>query len=397
MDSTPPSNENAPKTQAPSTPTRETWLARIVDRVFRSGRRAAKMTFVWAGACLCVIVVLHLRQARSHGTQAFSGIATPTIIRDFPTAGISVDSPPGWRQVPPEHGRTVTRWLGPDSKPDDIREMIAIDVSRNRGSARDAATMLASLWGGHVVDDHKTLAGEPAFLVEAEPKRPGLQPLAAYVAVHGDNVYALEGGATPGHSLVEQMELVRASWKWIPLEPPSLHLEFRQEPESLLDGKVNVNFPAAMHTFSDKTGLAVDTALYNHQLEDEDFDAIISFSALNGGGALERVEDSEESGYQREFNISQSIAWQRIDDTGERVMSDPLPVTMDKSPCLAFSGMVHFARVGVAVFEFHIYSQDPKEQAIYKATAVKILRSVTPGPNAQPPKRRSKFWRWLLH
>ena len=194
-------------------------VAWIVYRISGRGQLEATVTFTSVIALLCMVVVVDSKRSRSRVVPPAARASAP-VVRDFPSAGISVDTPAGWRQVPAEKAGIVTQWVGPDSTPGDVRQMIIIQAGKGRGDTVATANALAAKWGGRVVNDHVNLDGETACLVQAQPTKPALQPVEGLVAIHAGNLYLMTGGVTPGHSCDAEFETIRQSWKWIPIGAP---------------------------------------------------------------------------------------------------------------------------------------------------------------------------------
>ena len=62
--------------------------------------------------------------------------------------------------------------------------------------------------------------------------------------MHDGLMYLVMGGVTPGHSeFKDEIEAIRTSWTWTPIEPPDQHLEFHAQPLSLGEGAATLNVP----------------------------------------------------------------------------------------------------------------------------------------------------------
>ncbi len=135
----------------------------------------------------------------------------------FPAFGVAVDTPAGWTRGQANGATMMTQWISPDSTPNDVRAAIMIEVKNPQSMSLGLLTQrLAMLWKGQVIDEHASLDGEPAMRIAAEAPASGMKPVEGILSMHEGRVYLIMGGVTPGHSCHDQMESIRANWKWIP-------------------------------------------------------------------------------------------------------------------------------------------------------------------------------------
>ncbi|HXE55173.1 MAG TPA: hypothetical protein VN541_19275 [Tepidisphaeraceae bacterium] len=371
-------------------------IAWISYRISRRSQFVARIVFTAVLLVLSIPMVLTSLALRYAGG---SRSATPTSatmpaplstmvpVRAFPTAGIAVDTPAGWQQLPLEQAGVITRWIGPGSTPESIQQMILIRVAKPRFGTGETAVGLAAQWGGRVVDAHVNLDGETAVLTQAEPLKPELQTVAGLVVTHDGNLYMVDGAATPGHPIDGAIETIRKSWKWIPIDPPSKHLEFRKEPVIVLGGRISINYPAAMLSFDDgKPDQLFGISLNNVKLEAHDFEAVVQIAPLADGVTFGQAQDLLAADFQSKFSLAEPFVWHSVGSSGQRAITQPVRVlkgAQERTHWVAW-GLISFDRTHVVMINFIIYPEDPNERAIYEATAEKIIASVVPRPASGP-------------
>jgi hypothetical protein len=212
---------------------------------------------------------------------------------EFPSFGVAFALPPGWAEIPREKAGRVGQWIGPDSKPTAIKSLVMIETGRP--GATTAATLaqnLARNFGGAVMDDPTTLGGEPALVVRADNHDDEVAPVIGLVCLHGDNVYLVMGGAVKGRDVRPEVEAIRKSWKWTPVEQPSKHLAFRDQPFPAFDGRVTLNVPRMMHAVApDDPRTQLDLALFNLARNNADFRASMTLETLKPGETFDQAKD----------------------------------------------------------------------------------------------------------
>ena len=51
----------------------------------------------------------------------------------------------------------------------------------------------------------------------------------------------------PDRPIANEMEALRASWTWVPIEPPYQHLQLHGKPLTVFGGAVLINYPTLMN------------------------------------------------------------------------------------------------------------------------------------------------------
>jgi hypothetical protein len=147
--------------------------------------------------------------------SGLSAAQTSNPIAPIVADGASFSEPKGWTRLAPDKPKTKGWFISPDSDRAAPKLMIMVDVGKPVDpSIASTAEKMARNWGGTVLKEKTTLDGVEAIRVRSERPRSSIQPVEAVIAVRGDKLYMLMGGAISGRSVVEPVEEVRKSWKW---------------------------------------------------------------------------------------------------------------------------------------------------------------------------------------
>lgn len=94
--------------------------------------------------------------------------------------------------------------------------MIMVDIGKPvEPDARKTAEGLARNWGGKVLEETTELDGEIALRVHVANPGEGLRPKEGIVVIRENRLYIVMAGSVPGIDVIDELEQVRQSWKWI--------------------------------------------------------------------------------------------------------------------------------------------------------------------------------------
>jgi hypothetical protein len=354
-------------------------LAWIACGVRRKSRLGGAITFV---------VMLGVAAATQAQETSSNGSSTQPTASAFPLFGIAVGSPPGWQQLPPDRLGVATQWISPESRPGRVQGAIAIEMKKSESpDGGQTARSLAETLGGRVADKPESLDGETAWRVLAEPGT-DLRPVETLLTIHDGRLYLIEGAVTLGNACHDQIEFIRQSWKWIPLDPPTKHLEFRDQPTIIFNNRVSINVPAAMYVFDfAHPERRLGFGLANNELGRDDFTATVEFGELPKGTALVNAEVSIAQGVQAKFNLPEAFVWRDLNSDGstQSAMTQAVPGPASDRKNWIMWGIVGLPGTQIVLINFSIFAEDPNDRAIYAQTAEKIVESVSPAPAAKGP------------
>jgi hypothetical protein len=333
--------------------------------------------------CLGIVAASNAQQVAGNGDS------TQPAAFEIPLYGIAVSSPVGWQQLRPDRSGSITRWISPESRDGNVQGIIMLEMKKPAVSdAGQIASSLAQEWGGRVADERESLDGEVAWRVLAEP-HVSLQPVEALLTIHDGRLYLIEGGVTSGHSCHDQIESIRQSWKWIPLDPPIKHLEFRGQPEIIFNHRVSINYPAAMYTFdSEHADRRLGFGLQNFKLGQDEFTATVEFGELPKGTALISAEASIAKGIQAKFNLPEAFVWHDVnsnDASVEAAVTQAVPGPESDRKNWIMWGIVGLPGTQIVLVNFSIFAEDPDDRATYVKTAEKIVESIAAAPAGKGP------------
>lgn len=134
--------------------------------------------------------------------------------------GASFSEPAGWVRLKPDKKKTKGWFINSDSDRRSPKAMIMVDTGKAANpNLRETAEKMAADWGGTVLEESTTLDGVEALRVRVSKPGGGLRPVEGVAAIRNGRLYLVMGGTVPGRSIVDEVEEVRTSWKWIKQKP----------------------------------------------------------------------------------------------------------------------------------------------------------------------------------
>ena len=356
-------------------------IALIVYFALRRSRLAATIVYSVVMALFCVAVLNKavLKQARLRMAAAQAGP------RSFPAVGITVTAPPGWLEVPPDRPGLIIRWISPDSSRNgEALGLVMVELKDPAShTAPEVARDLARSWGGRVSAQSDVMDGETVWRIQVDSPPPGLQPVEGLVAIRNGHLFLIEGGVSPGYSCHEQIESIRQSWRWIAIDSPVKHLEFRDQPLAAFGGQLSINFPAAMETFNtDHPERMLGLSLYNFKRNGKEFTALVQTGDVPAADTFEAAKDRLALGTQEKLKLPEAFVWHAVKGAGRRAITQPVRGPAEDGVNWIMWALIHSEDGRLVLINFSIYAQDPAERAAYAGVAEKMVESVT-----MPPRR----------
>ena len=246
----------------------------------------------------------------------------------FPTYGVAFKAPRRWPEAMRDKPKTIVQWISPDSVPKKPAALIMVECGHTpKESLDEVARGLAKNFGGTVSDRPTTLGGTRAMRIAATSDGPMLHPVEALATVHDGLLYLVMGGVTAGHSVAEELEVIRASWTWMPIEPIDKHLEFRGEPLSLGGGAATMNVPALMHTYpTEHPDRVLALGLHNVRRDEPEFLMYAQLEATVKGQKFDEIKNGLTTSLRLRFKVKGSIKWGGRANDPTRAVTEPFEV-----------------------------------------------------------------------
>jgi hypothetical protein len=301
--------------------------------------------------------------------------------RQFPTFGVALTAPASWKQVPRDKFKTIVQWISSDSTVQDRQALIMVEGAKpTDADARATADHMAKDWGGSVGPAQTALAGEPAWRITAPPG-PGLRPVEGIVAYHDGHLYLIMGGNTPGHSCHDELEAIRKSWKWIPLESCAKHVDFRAEPLAAFDGAVQINFPELMHTNpTDSPDRVLDLEMSDLRgPARSEFLLFAQLISLQQGARFDVAKDRFLPLMQKQIKMTGELKWHEVKGPTERVATQVAHLedqNQGDHPLYAKFSLIKIDEKRVVLINFTMGTKDPKELDAFDGAAEQVVKSV---------------------
>ena len=305
--------------------------------------------------------------------------------RAYPTAGVAFAAPAGWTAaLPPSKSKTVALFVpagakpGPDGAPAALVTVEAAKPARG-ADARATAAQQAKDWGGTLDPKTTTLDGTTAYRITA-PAASKLGPTVGLVTVHDGLLYLVMGGTSPGAASPDAaVEQVRASWTWVPLDPPVKHLTFGPLPMSFLDAAVQLDVPehASLHP-EDGTDHSFELELYDRRQNRPEFLANVQVLPFPATADVAKVESTLNDGVQKRFRTAEPFRWHKVDGPTRRDVTQPVPIPggVGGLPTSAAWALVRLDDDRAVLINFTVNVTDAADVKAYQAVMDRMAASV---------------------
>jgi hypothetical protein len=315
----------------------------------------------------------------------------------YPTFGVAFIVPAGWAEQMRDKGKTIAAWISPDSAPGKPNARIIVECGRTPDrSLDDVARGLARNLHGTVADRPTTLGGTRALRITANTDGRTLRPVEGVAAIHDGLLYLLMGGVTAGHSVAEELEAIRASWSWIPIEPPFNHLNFRDKPLSLLGGAATINVPSLMHVYpTEHPDSVLDLGLHNVLRNESDFLAFVQVAPMTEGRTLDELKNRLSAGLQAAHKIKGPLEWRTQGDQSQSVLSEAVEVETQEKPgeqkrmMLMRWALVKLDDRRLISVNFTLPPEATRGSSTYNALVDRIVKSIHPGVRTEQSNEKT--------
>jgi len=307
----------------------------------------------------------------------------------YPAAGVAFKEPAGWIGQVSDKGKTVAWWISPDSEHGDPSAIIRIECGRAQDASLDeVARGLARNFRGVVDDQPTSMGGTHALRITARNPGKALRPVEALATIHDGLLYLIMGGVKAGHTVRDELESIRASWTWKPIEPPSRDLTLGDKPLPFGGGAATINVPRHMHLYpGDDPARILDLGLHNFVRNEPDFLVYAQVVPLEPGVTFEDCQGQLSQGLQAQRVIKQPLEWRPLKDAPSRVISDMVEAGTanagdPKRIVLLRWGLVKLDDRRVASVNFTLPPEAPGDRDVYTDLMERIVESIRPGADA---------------
>lgn len=309
----------------------------------------------------------------------------------YPTFGVAFRQPKGWAEQLRTKPKTIAWWISPDSTREKPLATIMVECGHPPDPSLDkVAEGLAKNFRG-IVDDHPTtLGGTRALRVFAQNRDRTVQPVEGLATIHDGLVYLVMGGEAAGHSAKDEIEAIRASWKWVPIEPPYKHLEFLPKPLFLSAGAVTINVPALMDiSLNEHMDRVLDLSLYNVVRNKPDFLAYAQVVAMRERLSFDEYRSRLSDGLCARYKIQEPIAWRMQGNDPSRFVSSTIEVqepddVLGRTRSQLRWSLVKLDEHRLVAINFTLPHDAPGGPNAYSALMVRIVDSIQPGAGERP-------------
>ncbi len=225
--------------------------------------------------------------------------AAPETDGHFPTFGLTINNPEGWKRIVEESAENVARWAIFEPKTGHAKALMSILVGRSGDGLIEFAQDQARNSGG-------TLAG--AISVDGERGIIINAPGASSVIVKHTGLFYIIGMRTieTGHD--KALAALVDSLRWSDIESPAKHLEL-SDPIAAMGNVVTVQFPVCMRPVA---GGVTPTSLHlvaSDIVNHGEFNVLMQTAVLAKDANVEQARKNMASAWNLKFKPKDPIQW----------------------------------------------------------------------------------------
>jgi len=374
------------KRNSPSLPDGVTTVPVSNIRPIRSLTRRPNL----AGVLVCFLLLA------SSGTTRAAPPGTTAGRIDFPTFGLSVASPAGWRRATDVTLGQVARWeRGGGKQP--VRASLVIEIEPGtRLTLAQRVAQLQRLFRGKVLDAHAMLDGMPAVRM----KFPGSTSLPRHdvlVAKREAHMYLLELHAAMDAKTDDAWHTLLKGWKWIPFESPVGHLQLALQPVSLFDGLMTFQAPEVLRPFPLGSQTQAKLAVVDYRTDIMALDIDAQVLPNPGHLTLDQLKASYAAQVQQLLKLNTPVVWKERAGKTPFFLTDILVPNLTPpagSPAMLYKpemryGLAPVNKDRLILFAFVVTVSSDEERKVYQATVDRMLDSIAVG-SPRPAKPAGK-------
>lgn len=319
-----------------------------------------------------------------------SDTATPDVPDEktrlsFSLYGFSVIPPGYWTRLPEERPARAALWGIYDPQSGQLMGLMGIEVSATR--TIDVMEIVDNVRRARKLNFEplrEDLDGVEAYEVDLPPRaRLGdIHCTRAIVCIRQHLLYYIEIGESGAMSVTPQLRALAKSWKWVPFESISQHLQFRDGPW-VMGNLLQMTTPQVLRPPPPELSAKGYPTLIAFDVRHARIEFAVDFkeSPLESGEdfptAARRI--SQELAYT--FSLEHPLTLTPMPSEVHRQVSDYVNGASgpEKSPFLGRWVLVDEASAGVGVFRFMIADgMSPQELAAYQAAVDKMITTIAP-------------------
>ncbi|MHC4716219.1 MAG: hypothetical protein ACYS5V_04560, partial [Planctomycetota bacterium] len=266
----------------------------------------------------------------------------------FPTYGVAVDSPAGWKRIPEGGPGQVARWVLVDPSTKSVAAFLVIEaIPAGKGNVDAHAKALAQKAGATVLPSRKTLGRQRTLKLVVPGRVVGMKPRHAFVAAHGSAIYVLSLIAVTSDAAEAVLEPVRRSWKWIKTERPEGHLRLMPKPIAIFGKMITMRFPEVARPLGGRRGQKMSLHIYDYVAGRPGMIIEIDRGPKARAMSAEKLMDAWRALMGNRLGLDKPPAVSRRFDAPFRVILDPVtpPLPKEMTPAKGPGPTVRYAMI----------------------------------------------------
>jgi hypothetical protein len=329
---------------------------------------------------------------------AYDAVAEDSPAVSHPTYGVRFERPSGWATMMEDGQKTIGVWAYPSAAR--TQKVIRIETGRpTDSSAKSTAEGLARNFGGSVAKETTLLDGETAWRVQVDdkPVQQTVHPVEALVATHNGYIYLVMGGVAGDQTCAAEIERIRSSWTWLPIEAPSTHLELRAEPVAPFGGRLTMSVPATMRTLpSDDPNRLLNLAIFDLRRYDTDFQMVVQLLDRDRNRSFDDIKAAFLQELGPKLKLKDVPKWIELKETHQEKGAAPSPAiaisevldgaaVANGKPLKVVFALVDLSANQTVLVNFTLAAATDEERQRYVPVINQIVASVRASQSEKPP------------
>jgi len=320
---------------------------------------------------------------------AYGGPATqpgaPGARRAFPTFGLSLADPPGFRRMAEGNPARIAQWTRcATADAVDVTSLLVVEVEAAAGrTVKDYAGMLALLNHAPLPAATLVIDQAPAYPLTAHTPCAPFAGVKYVVAQHEDQFYVISAMEAPGDDCSPALAALCQSIRWCPIADATAHLaEMSPEPVRIFH-RIALHLPAAM-----RAGSVADAQTQAHwnlldlKTHCQEMTLDCRLAAFDQRATFADVRAGYGALLKKRYGLSGVVAWQAAPGSAglEIWISDPLEIATvgadNKTHLTTMRWALVNVRAQVVVMVFNLGGRTLDQARPYLEAVERIVASI---------------------
>jgi hypothetical protein len=309
----------------------------------------------------------------------------------FPTYGISLEQPPGFRRMAEGAPHRIVQWTRatpPDNS--NITSLIYIEVeAAEHRPLKEYAQAAAVANAGKLQPDLISINGAPACLIAGATENKPFAHHYIIVARHEDQMYSIFIMESPGDPCDVAVNALCKSIRWRKIEDAADHLTDLKKHTTIF-GKISLDLPAAMRGGdSNSSANRARFSLWNLKTNRQELLIDFQLASFDHRNSFDDVRMGYSLLLKKRYALDSDLVWKSVHTPGGLDVwnTQPVEYSAEESDGKPFIAAIQWALVNVntdvVVIVFNFGHRTLEQSKAYTATVPLIVGTVAPADEKQ--------------